>query len=339
MLQTLRSPASRRRHQPWWGFTLIELLVVIAIIAILIALLLPAVQQAREAARRTQCRNNLKQIGLALHNYESASTMFPPSKIFGSETQGQGWIRGNSFSWRVLILPYNDQAPVYNSINMSEWIEQRMPGATLNASLRAKVFPAYICPSDPTNPIFNNQGGTNYGAMNVAGKLHPNPPVQQACGAQQPHHGNLQGTAAERAANEAGMSYKGRRIAQIVDGTSNTIMVGEVYRGKSFYNLCAGGDVTLQRCHRWFEESGFCGVDAARGPNNKLRDEVDWVDQNTDGQSGARPVSSAHTGGVHVLMGDGAVKFASDNVDLNVWRAAASANGSTATTPEPNADF
>lgn len=332
MNRTVRSPEMLRRHRPWWGFTLIELLVVIAIIAILIALLLPAVQQAREAARRTQCRNNLKQIGLALHNYESAMTMFPPAKIFGSETQGQAWIRGNSLSWRVMILPYNDQAPVYNSINMSEWINVRTGTGSLNATLRAKVFPAYICPSDPSDPIVGGNGGANYAALVASGKTHPNPPVQQACGAQQPYH-NPTGT------DEGGMSYRGRRIAQIVDGTSQTIMVGEVFRRKSFYNLCAAADQTGNRCHRWFEESGFCGSDTSRGPNNKLRDEVDWTDENTDGQSGARPVSSSHTGGAHVLMADGAVKFASDNVDLNVWRAAGSANGSTPTTPEGSADF
>src|SRR5713101_2624318 len=100
------------------GFTLIELLVVIAIIAVLVALLLPAVQQAREAARRSQCKNNLKQIGLALHNYHEMAQMFPPSKIFGP-TSCNGWIRGNSLSWRVMILPQMDQAPLFNTINFS----------------------------------------------------------------------------------------------------------------------------------------------------------------------------------------------------------------------------
>jgi len=176
MLKATRSPVSPRRRRPWWGFTLIELLVVIAIIAILIALLLPAVQQAREAARRTQCRNNLKQIGLALHNYENSSSMFPPAKIFGSETQGQGWIRGNSMSWRVLILPFNDQAPVYNQINFSEWIEQRTLTNTL-APFKGKVFPAYICPSDPTEPVNGGNAGANYAGLVADGKGAPNPPV------------------------------------------------------------------------------------------------------------------------------------------------------------------
>lgn len=139
--------------------------------------------------------------------------------------------------------------------------------------------------------------------------------------------------------NTGGLAYKGRKIAQIVDGTSNTIMVGEVFRRKSFFNLCANADQTGLRCHRWYEESGWCGADTSRGPNNAIRDEVDWTDENTTGQGAPRPVSSAHTGGTHVLMGDGAVRFASDNVDLNVWRAAGSADGNTGAVKEPNVDF
>src|SRR5688500_3324630 len=98
------------------GFTLIELLVVIAIIAILIALLLPAVQQAREAARRSTCKNNLKQIGLALHNYHESFNTFPQAKVLRAGyfyTGCPGWINGSGFSWRVMILPQMDQAPLY----------------------------------------------------------------------------------------------------------------------------------------------------------------------------------------------------------------------------------
>src|SRR6185436_9747421 len=97
------------------GFTLIELLVVIAIIAILIALLLPAVQQAREAARRTQCRNNLKQLGLALHNYHDAKNRFPQAVIWGT-WNGQSWLP-NHHTWLTMLLPYLDQAPLYNQVN------------------------------------------------------------------------------------------------------------------------------------------------------------------------------------------------------------------------------
>lgn len=311
-------PGRGTRQRSWLGFTLIELLVVIAIIAILIALLLPAVQQAREAARRTQCRNNLKQLGLALHNYHDNFLMFPPAKIFGSETQGQGWIRGNSLSWRVMILPYVDQAPLYNQINFSEWIQVRtFSPATINP-IKNRTLPALFCPSDPTDKVVGGYGGTNYAGMVADGKNAPNPPVQNSgCVSGGVNHGD----------NTGGLAYKGRQIGQITDGTSNTGLVGEVFRGKSFYNLCANSDITGQRCRGWFEESGYCGADTARTPNSKIRDEVDWQDETTTGQSGPRPLSSVHTGGAHVLLADGAVKFVSENVDLNTWRAVGSAAG------------
>ena len=118
------------------GFTLIELLVVIAIIAILIALLLPAVQQAREAARRSQCKNNLKQMGLALQNYHDTHRVFP---ISHGDT-------GNSFGWRASVLPNIDQAPLYNKINFSENIIN-----TDNLEVARTPLPVYRCPSDPTD--------------------------------------------------------------------------------------------------------------------------------------------------------------------------------------------
>lgn len=322
----------RQRSGPirsrYLGFTLIELLVVIAIIAVLIALLLPAVQQAREAARRTQCKNNLKQIGLALHNYSSTyNQMFPPAKIFdGNVSQCQGWIRGNSLSWRVMILPFNDNAPLYNTINFSEWIQCRTFSPSTIDPIRNKVFPAYLCPSDPKDALWQNQGGTNYASMAASGYNpspgsgvpSPNPPIQGSCGLNSNvWHGDSSGA----------LGYTGTRLAQITDGTSNSILAGEVFRGKSFYNLCAGQDYTGYRCHKWYEESGWCGTDTSRIPNHPLRDEVDWVDETTVGQSGSRPVSSAHTGGAQVLMADGSVRFASNSVDAIMWRNVGSCKG------------
>ena len=318
----------RRVRSRYLGFTLIELLVVIAIIAVLIALLLPAVQQAREAARRTQCKNNLKQIGLALHNYLATATMFPPAKIFDQNaSQCQGWIYGNSLSWRVMLLPYADQAPLYNGINFNEWLECRTANPSTIQPLRNKVMPALYCPSDPTDILQNGNAGTNYPGFVSAGTNAPNPPAQGSCGGSGlAYHGD----------NSGALSYKGRRVAQISDGTSNTVMVGEVFRGVSFFNLCANSDLTSQRCRYWIEESGYCGADTSRVPNSAgtrlaggqtARDEVDWNDENTGGQSGSRPASSSHTGGAHALLADGSVKFVSNNIDLNVWRAAGTASG------------
>ena len=136
------------------AFTLIELLVVIAIIAVLIALLLPAVQQAREAARRSQCKNNLKQYGLALHNYHDNYGCFP----IGSEAN---WSNGAFLSWQSRILPYVDQSPIYNQINFST------PGVIgINLSdgqpLRMHTLPYASCPSDDSQRIIGGYAQTSY---------------------------------------------------------------------------------------------------------------------------------------------------------------------------------
>ena len=131
------------------GFTLIELLVVIAIIAVLIALLLPAVQQAREAARRTQCKNNMKQLGLALHNYESSFTVFPPSCTSGFNSGAWLYVDGvpvtastHLHSFASLILPYIDGANVYNNINYN--LSALDP---VNRPIASTQLPFYLCPS------------------------------------------------------------------------------------------------------------------------------------------------------------------------------------------------
>jgi hypothetical protein len=279
------------------------------------------VQQAREAARRSQCKNNLKQIGLALHNYHEIAQMFPPSKIFGGQTCDQTWIRGNSYSWRVMILPQFDQAPMYNTLNFSEWIQcnalRNNPSPFLVTT--KIVLPGYICPSDNLPSIAGSgDASTNYGGMNAGGANCVYPPVQQTAGTECPNHGD----------NTGGMAFRGRKISEILDGTSNTVMVGEVYRGKNFERL-EGGPVNVinNRCRRWMEESGWCGVDGSRTPNSTLIDDIDWTDETTSGEVGGRPMSSKHVGGAQALFGDGAVRFISDNVDGLLWRATCTAAG------------
>ncbi len=321
------------------GFTLIELLVVIAIIAVLVALLLPAVQQAREAARRSQCKNNLKQLGLALHNYHEMQQMFSPSKITGPATAGNGWVRGNSLSWRVMILPQMDQAPLYNGINFNDWVQGYTVSGTNSTTGKPNSFTiaigtkmnAMLCPSD--NKVATNASalglgppatatGANYAGVNASGSACPYPQVVQMTGGNAcPNHGDFTG----------GMSYAGRRISEIIDGTSMTALVGEVYRGKGFEYLDNGNqNLTGARCGWWMEESAWCGVDGARVPNSTLLDDIDWADPTTTGQSGARPISSLHTGGAHALFADGSVQFISNSVNGLVWRAACSAAGNEA---------
>jgi len=180
------------------GFTLIELLVVIAIIAILIALLLPAVQQAREAARRSTCKNNMKQIGLALHNYHDTHRTFPPSYV--DNHPGGAVFQNNDLAWSMFLLPFLDQAPLYNNISGSgamdlDWTT--IPAMTTGATAYAKVvLPAFICPSDPTegvNTKIGSYGKSNYKAVRSV------------------------------------LTYptSARRMRDFTDGTSNTFIVGE----------------------------------------------------------------------------------------------------------------
>jgi prepilin-type N-terminal cleavage/methylation domain-containing protein/prepilin-type processing-associated H-X9-DG protein len=140
------------------GFTLIELLVVIAIIAVLIALLLPAVQSAREAARRIQCVNNLKQIGLALHNYHSSNSIFPPGGILYVSDPWNGF--GNGLGWRSLTLPYMEGNNVFNSINVSLQVGGvGTPDPGQSFTIWMTVNPAWLCPTDPNNTGFVPYGG------------------------------------------------------------------------------------------------------------------------------------------------------------------------------------
>ena len=320
------------------GFTLIELLVVIAIIAILIALLLPAVQQAREAARRTQCRNNLHNIGLALHNYHDVFDMFPPAAIEGAATCAQGWIRGNRLSWRVMILPYVDQAPLYNTINFSDWLHgscRWSPQAGNIDLMRGTVLDVYLCPSDPTDKILGTDAGTNYAGMYATGRVSGNctggsppsydtsttPPTDNSAlpGSLCARHGGNRGTGV-RANNDGGFPIPGAPVTNMKDGSSNTIMVAEVFRGKNFFATSPGSQMNGQRCRRWIAVSGHCGADASRAPNDPRDDQVDWADDHRWESSGPRPMSSTHEGGAFVLVGDGGVRFMNENVDLTVLR-------------------
>ena len=204
------------------GFTLIELLVVIAIIAILIALLLPAVQQAREAARRASCKNNLKQIGLALHNYHDVYAGFPSGWI--GVTNGRSNVLGESgFAWGTMILPYLDQAPLYRRFNFSSPLD-----ASPNRTLVNQHLTVYQCPSDPKPESFQtpdrNGNQIQMATANYAGVFGTveldncytspagTPPVS-----------------AQGQCLSDGVFYHNSavKIRDIIDGASNTLIVGE----------------------------------------------------------------------------------------------------------------
>jgi prepilin-type N-terminal cleavage/methylation domain-containing protein len=281
------------------GFTLIELLVVIAIIAVLIALLLPAVQQAREAARRTQCRSSLKQIGLALHNYHDNHQALPPGWI-GVNASGQPFINGgNSWGWASRILPQMDQVPLFQSINFS----LPLMDAT-HAGARARMLPIYRCPSDVGPDTFTITDAsanalTQLGTANYVGSFGISD-IDNCVGQPAPF----------RCQGEGGLFHNSRvRLSEFTDGTSNTFIVGEHKSNEQlgWHSTWAGvvpnGDDAIVR---------ILGT-ADHTPNHPLNHIDDF--------------SSHHIGGAHFVMGDGSVRFISTNVAQNVFAGLATRNG------------
>jgi prepilin-type N-terminal cleavage/methylation domain-containing protein len=293
------------------GFTLIELLVVIAIIAVLIALLLPAVQQAREAARRTQCRNNLKQLGLALHNYHDNFNLLPPLSI------GDGGTAGTAsppvvpaWAWSTMILPYIDQAPLYNTLNPGpNTLQQVFNSATLRPLLQTNLA-AFMCPSDigaspnPDRPFVTVPG------VNPFFMAKSNYPAMSGS-----QDGNTTGVFPSTGATSPAFC-RATNFRDVTDGLSNTIFVGERANAvfpalptgsKAFAAVWGGmatGPSTSPDIPRWAAIRGMGDYRLTDGKDLTGLDNHQW-----------EAFLSLHTGGVHFLMGDGAVKFISTNID------------------------
>lgn len=307
-----RHTLSRRSR----GFTLIELLVVIAIIAVLIALLLPAVQQAREAARRTQCRNNLKQLGLALHNYHDNNQVFPMG--FSDSVWGNTEVLGDGWAWGAAILPFIDQAPLFNQFNFNT--NPYMTGG--NQALIATPLAAFSCPSDikPTttaNNPGNAAGGKGTAAiatssyMGSAGPYEGTPCIQDSTGVPVPGPRNI------------GMFQVNTSLSfrHITDGASNVFAVGEVRwipNGTDATAAAFGSD--RQYIYGNVTTGGGPKCDNNGPNNNGFHLHNRWTRQKLNGPIlGAanleRSFHSTHVGGAHFLMGDGAVRFVSENID------------------------
>lgn len=297
------------------GFTLIELLVVIAIIAILIALLLPAVQQAREAARRTQCKNNLKQIGLALHNYHDVFNALPSGSIVllnGAGTQyfGHGW------TWHSSILPYLDQAPMFEGI---QGPNSGGMGGELGGVNDAKmllvgktVLPVFWCPSQPD--VTHGTQKNMYSPSNYNGNMG----TLIGFNGDDCYGGSVttaaQMTQPRGCMNADGIFYisSSVRFRDVIDGTSNTIFVSEVIDSGGEASLLGGGG--SDRKH------GFSGGADSNPPTEMSEyliaaESNDPINAYTEEAAG-----SYHVGGAHFLMGDGAVRFLSENMDMKTYQ-------------------
>ncbi len=298
------------------GFTLIELLVVIAIIAILIALLLPAVQQAREAARRSSCKNNMKQIGLALHNYHDAFTSLPPGSIVllnsaGTTYSGHGW------TWHASILPYIDQAPLYDQIQGpgSSGMGAESGGSTsTKQELAGQTFiPVFRCASQPD--VQNGPAKGGYQTSNYNGNMG----TLIGSSGDDCYSGSIT-TAAQMAATGGCMGADGVffisssvRFRDVTDGLSNTIFVSEVIDSGGDSNMLGGAGSDRKYCF-----SG--GADG--NPPSEMTEYLIAAENNDPINSyGEEAAGSYHVGGAHFVFGDGRVRFLSENIDMSIYRA------------------
>ncbi|MCA9085648.1 MAG: DUF1559 domain-containing protein [Planctomycetaceae bacterium] len=296
------------------GFTLIELLVVIAIIAILIALLLPAVQQAREAARRTQCKNNLKQFGLALHNYADTFSRFPAG--YTDTVWGNAPARDGGWSWAARILPYIDQAPLFNSIDFNYHPYGTVgtisdPNGNNNKAC-ATIIPAFQCPSDVNpgkRPINATSAG---GTAEIA--------ISSYCASSGAFDGQpcfQSGTAVDvNERNNGVMPTNGwLQFRDITDGTSNVLMVGEV----TYIPLVSGNGSDRQFVLGSITTAGgpVCsnGGANANGAWLHVRSTRKKMNGPLVGGDLHRAFHSRHEGGAQFLMCDGSVRFISENID------------------------
>jgi prepilin-type N-terminal cleavage/methylation domain-containing protein/prepilin-type processing-associated H-X9-DG protein len=303
------------------GFTLIELLVVIAIIAVLIALLLPAVQAAREAARRSQCVNNLKQLGLAMHNYESTNTSFPIGRMgsgysYPNDPSGSN----NRRTWLLSILPYVEQVSIFQATNFS------LPFYNIaNTTTRMASVASFHCPSDPnTNTI--SQASTPYPRRKGNYLVNWGNTTFWQNGGQDPQpfvgpQDTVTFGGAPFTANYA------RGISYFVDGTSNTLLMGEV--------MVTQENPTDTRGDFFNDDYGCAMFMAYTTPNSQIPDQMNTYCtypylQNPPCKNVA-PVflaaRSFHSGGVNALLADGSVRFVKNTVDRNAWRGLSTPSG------------
>ncbi len=336
------------------GFTLIELLVVIAIIAILIGLLLPAVQKVREAAARMKCSNNLKQMGLAAHNFENTEGNLPPARHF---TLVSGAVASSGASLQILLLPYVEQDNLRKlwdlnyDVNSDAPIHASIPAKTgANQAARLTEVSFFICPSDPSSAKT-----FSYGRLNYLGSMGGTADFRAGSGANA-------GIFTLPPTNPTNGVLRGPAITAVTDGTSNTVMFAEVMRGTYSSSDTARDNTTVAlgtitnlldgRAEGMCNSPGGAGGTTIRYvgqqyyraaiPHTTVYSHTlppNWNARNTNtaaqryncGNTGVSQVhlaaSSYHSGGVSVGMADGSVRFVRDSITFDNWRRAGTMSG------------
>ncbi len=295
------------------GFTLIELLVVIAIIAVLVALLLPAVQQAREAARRGQCKNQLKQIALAVHNYEGTHTCFPPGQIrlgFATMPRVRGW------SMFVQLLPYFDQEPLYNTWDFANPLTNETNGNT------AVILPVLLCPSATLGPNpYTKPSGVRYALTSYGGNggTQSHPPDQTK------GDGVFAGTG-PAITTPPTVQHGLIRIRDLIDGPSNTLLLGERSHHDPIYDTFFTSGNTTNPMGGWGPSGGQLGLSdltmSSFAPiNYRVPAGLTTMANSPEEILRLNSFGSQHVGGAHFALGDGSSRFVSENLDRNVLRA------------------
>jgi len=308
-----RAPGSAAKRRVHPGFTLIELLVVIAIIAVLVALLLPAVQQAREAARRSQCRNNLKQIGVAIHNYHEVFGLMPigyvdTATVTAAATQDGGW------SWAAQILPQLDQGTLFAKFDFRAHPHGTLAPETGNTAAGATSLAVFNCPSD-VKPQTRKSGSSDPAATSTANGVVAAAATSSYVGNSGPFNAlfcdqTVAGYQSPRSVGafrvNVGLSFRDFR-----DGLSNSMLVGETHWDQTRNNLLYGS----------VQNGG--GADCTdlseykTNPYNHLRS-TNTILNATPARNPSKyftAFASIHSGGGHFLMGDGSVHFLSENIE------------------------
>ena len=319
------SSFARRR-----GFTLVELLVVIAIIGILIAMLLPAVQAAREAARRSQCLNNLKQLAIALHNYHDKQKSFPPSSVWRAgvnpETKNNASLSEN---WVILILPELEQQPLYKRFDLTQFIT-----AGANQPARSTVLSVMTCPSDGYNR--NPFNGSANGGTNQMGDGWARGNYAANAGGGSILNNGMTSGQGWQATSICGVmgANQSLSLAGVTDGSSNTILLGEIRAGicafdgrgvwamsggcpSALWAQCVGDDIGPNCNQLYADDTLACPAiqDSVGGPQALAK--MGMPCSRDDWPNFQQTTRSQHPGGVLVALCDGSVRFLSDYIDIS----------------------